>query len=90
MNTPPKPAIFLERTSYKQRRLTDAVRLLPFLGLVLWAIPLLWGAEDEAGPSNADALLYVFGVWVLLIGLSAIIIGRLQDDDAVQPSDSAE
>lgn len=90
MSTPNKSAVFLERASYKQRRLTDAVRLLPFVGVVLWAIPLLWGADETSAISNADALIYVFGVWVVLIGLSAFIINRLQGDDAVAPSDSAD
>ncbi len=90
MSGPPKTPIFLERASYKQRRLTDAARLLPIMGAVLWAIPLLWGDDDGAGVSNAHALIYVFGVWVVLIGLSALIINRLQDDDTAAQSDSAD
>jgi len=82
MSRPSTSRIFLERASYKQRRLIDAARLLPLVGVLLWSIPLLWGPEDDTVTSNADALLYVFGVWVLLIGLSALIVGKLQDDDA--------
>lgn len=88
MNTPSKASVFLERASYKQRRLTDAVRLLPFLGLVLWGIPLLWGAGEEAAKSNAAALLYVFGVWVMLIALTALIVPRLRDESATPPTDT--
>lgn len=90
MSRPPNSRVFLERASYKQRRLTDAARLLPFLGIVLWSIPLLWRSDDEAITFNADALLYVFGVWVLLIGLSALIVSRLQDDDAASTADTPE
>jgi hypothetical protein len=90
MSDPPRSPIFLERASYKQRRLTDAARLLPLLGVVLWMIPLLWRAEGDAGTSNADALIYVFGVWVLLIGLSALIIRKLDNGAAPSQSDAAD
>ncbi|MFT6673850.1 MAG: hypothetical protein ACJAVM_000021 [Sulfitobacter sp.] len=38
----PHRRIFLERRSYRMRRMMDAVRLLPLLGLCLWMVPLLW------------------------------------------------
>ncbi len=68
-----QPPRFLHRKSYRRRRLMDAVRLLPFLGLVLWGLPLLWPVAE--GPAEApqhlirtsSALLYLFGVWVLLV-----------------------
>ncbi|MDX8347779.1 hypothetical protein SLH49_07250 [Cognatiyoonia sp. IB215446] len=90
MNTPTKPPVFLERASYRQRRLTDAVRLLPVLGLVLWGIPLLWGAEGAGPKSNAGALLYVFGVWVALIALTALIVPRLRGENAAPPVEDPE
>lgn len=59
--------LFLERRGYRLRRMMDAVRLLPFLGLGLWLVPLLWprgdGAAGEAVVSGSVALRYVFGVW---------------------------
>ncbi len=82
--------VFLERASYKQRRLTDAARLLPLLGMVLWAIPLLWRSDTAEGTSNATSLLYVFGVWVLLIILSALIIRKLQVDTEPSQSESSD
>ncbi|MEL6682345.1 MAG: hypothetical protein AAFQ09_06840 [Pseudomonadota bacterium] len=90
MNTPSKPAVFLERASYRQRRLRDAVRLLPIFAVVLWAIPLLWGAGGLTGPSNGHALVYVFGVWVLLIGSSALIVRHLENDDAAQSNEDID
>ena len=61
--------VFLERKSYRQRRLMDAVRLLPLLGLALWMVPLLWAVPDEAAEVMpiAAALRYVFGIWILMV-----------------------
>ena len=61
--------IFLERKSYRQRRLMDAVRLLPFLGLALWMIPLMWSVPLEAGDPTpiSAALRYIFGVWAAVL-----------------------
>lgn len=65
----PKQKLFLERRSYRMRRLMDAVRLMPVLGLGLWMVPLMWPHPDEPGGSMSisAALTYLFGVWFLLI-----------------------
>ncbi|WP_052261949.1 hypothetical protein [Leisingera sp. ANG-M1] len=62
-----------ERQTYRRRRLMDIARLLPVLGAVLLALPLLWpeasthpAARD--GVSMSTAIIYVFAVWVALIG----------------------
>lgn len=68
------PPVFLERQSYRRRRLSDAARLLPLLGAVLFAVPLLWPrAEDgqEPVPTSA-AILYIFAVWALLILVNVV------------------
>lgn len=67
--------LFLERRSYRRRRFMDALKLLVFLGLILWMIPTLWpdGTQgDVKAMPTSRALFYVFGVWVLLIGLAAV------------------
>lgn len=67
--------LFLERSSYRKRRLTDALKLLVILGLVLWMIPTLWPSGSEPGAasiSTSSALFYIFGVWLLLIALAAL------------------
>ncbi|WP_299777119.1 hypothetical protein [uncultured Roseobacter sp.] len=72
--------LFLERGSYRQRRVMDAARLVVFLGVGLWMIPLLWptaGAAEEAVPMSR-ALLYVFGVWALLIVASVYLAYRMR------------
>lgn len=85
-----KSPVFLERASYRQRRLTDAARLLPILGLILWSIPLLWRADERSEPSNATALLYVFGLWVILIICSALIARRIRPGDEPTDAESAD
>lgn len=86
----PNTAVFLERASYRQRRLRDAARLLPVLGAVLWAIPLLWAPVEPGGNNSVEALLYTFGVWVGLIALSAVVSRRLQDDDHAATGDASD
>lgn len=70
------PPIFLERRSYRRRRMWDAVRMLPFLGAVLWMVPLLWplpdGAEGE-GVATSSALLYLFAVWIFLTFVARLL-----------------
>ena len=68
----PKAPVFLEKASYRQRRLRDAARLLPIVGLVLWMLPLTWSEVDGADGGASSALIYIFGVWVLLIVLAAV------------------
>ncbi|MCX7560105.1 hypothetical protein OS190_11045 [Sulfitobacter sp. F26204] len=63
--------VFLERRSYRLRRMMDAVRFLPFLGLALWMVPLLWplpAAEvAKNGIPMSTALRYLFCVWLMLV-----------------------
>ena len=77
-------ALFLERRSYRMRRMMDAVRLLPFLGLALWMAPLMWQTPDaSADPADAvpmsRALIYVFGVWFFLIVATLALWRRTRD-----------
>ncbi|WP_027259250.1 hypothetical protein [Leisingera aquimarina] len=62
-----------ERQTYRRRRLMDIARLLPVLGALLLALPLLW-PEASTHPATRDgvtmssAIIYVFAVWTGLIG----------------------
>ncbi len=71
---PVRPSLFLERQSYRRRRLADAARLLPFLGAALLALPLLW--PDSDGETDAlslsSAMFYIFACWGVLILISLI------------------
>lgn len=75
----PTNTVFLERKSYRKRRMMDAARMLPLIGVVLVLIPLFW-AHDDGGTSVA--LIYYFGVWLLLIAAAAVLSWRLGDADA--------
>ena len=63
--------LFLERRGYRMRRMMDAVRFLPLLGVCLWMVPLLWPVGSEAEPteqiSMSSALWYIFAVWIAMI-----------------------
>lgn len=72
MSDQPPSTLFLERASYRRRRLMDALRLLPVVGVLLWMLPLLWPTEAGVGGDPdpvpmSRAVLYVFGVWLALI-----------------------
>lgn len=65
--------MFLERRSYRLRRMKDAIRFLPVLGGALWMVPLLWPAANGAAQGDAEAmpmsmaLKYIFGIWFFLV-----------------------
>ena len=71
--------VFVERDTYRKRRWMDALRLLPFCGLGLWAFPIIWssGSSDERRHvATSQAIAYVFIVWLFLI-ISGFALGRV-------------
>ncbi len=68
--------MFVERQTYRRRRLRDAARVLPALGVLLWAVPLLWSIEGDQTVASS-ALMYLFGVWAILVVAAALIASRL-------------
>lgn len=80
MNRRSKTQVFLQKAGYRQRRLQDAAKLVPVLGAVLWMMPLAWQSNAPGEAENASALLYIFGVWVLLIVLTAVLSRLLRSD----------
>lgn len=67
--------MFLERQSYRRRRLADAARVLPVLGTLLLLLPLLWAPQTTPATDTAAGGLYVFVVWGGLI-LAAFLLAR--------------
>jgi hypothetical protein len=88
---PPRHPLYLARDTYRRRRAMDAVRLLPFLGLFLMLLPLLW--SDSAGPGESTARegLFLFAAWALLILAAAVLSRWLSDggDEFSGPTDGA-
>ncbi len=69
---------------YRRHRLVDAIRILPFLGLILWMLPLTWEREGSEAISTASAAVFIFLVWIvliLLVAVSAAMLGRGRNSD---------
>lgn len=75
-NTGPRRPLFLARASYRRRRLRDAARLLPVVGLGLVVLPLFLVARTDKGLAALD-VIYLFGVWLSLIAVAAIFAAGL-------------
>ncbi|KAF0675010.1 hypothetical protein [Profundibacterium mesophilum] len=77
MSGPRSEPPFLERQTYRRRRLMDAARLLPIVGAIFFALPLLWagGTAQSGAASTAQGGLYVFIIWGGLI-LCAVLMAR--------------
>ena len=91
MTPPSKPPVFLQRANYRQRRLRDGAKLVPFLGILLWLLPLGWQNGDAGERVGSSGVLYVFGVWVLLIVLTAVLSSRMRSDASISdPGPSGE
>ena len=75
--SPERRPVFLARRTYRHRRLADAARLLPIAAGVLMVVPLLWQGPD-GDPGTATVMIYIFGLWAVLVGLSALISRHLR------------
>ncbi|MGR3547823.1 MAG: hypothetical protein ACU0CB_11585 [Roseovarius sp.] len=80
--------LFLARRTYRLRRLSDAARMLPIAGAVLFSVPLLW---EAGGVRTTRAMLYIFGLWIALAGIAGVISARLRptesEDDPKGPQE---
>ncbi len=81
--------LFLERESYRQRRTIDAARLLPLLGFLALCLPVLWGGVAGEGTDagvrmTSVGVIYLFGVWIFLIGAALVLARRLRLIDSDQ------
>ena len=76
---------FLARPGYRRRRLIEAIRLVPYLGLVLILFPLLWTGDGDDYALTSRAMIYLFGVWGALILAAAIGAAALRRNDDTRP-----
>ncbi|MDV4145465.1 MULTISPECIES: hypothetical protein [Shimia] len=65
--------LFLERQGYRGRRLVDFLRILPLIGGLLWAVPLLWPSGPDSSVTTSEAIIYIFGVWFFMVLVSAVV-----------------
>jgi hypothetical protein len=72
MTKRPAP-LFLARKSYRRRRMTDAARLLPIVGVFLFLMPILWQPASTPAHDTGYGVAYLFIVWTLLILAARVI-----------------
>ncbi len=87
--TRPRQPRFLARQNYRRRRLIDAARLLPVVGLVLILVPILWQPAHTPEPDTARGGIYLFAVWVVLI-VAALLLARVLGPDEAERPGTAE
>jgi hypothetical protein len=73
--------VYLERRRYRTRRIIEALKVLPVLGIVLFGVPLLW----SEGVKTSDAMIYFFAVWLALV-FAAVWLARRLGAGAVETS----
>ena len=73
--------VYLERRRYRTRRIIEALKVLPALGIVLFGVPLLW----SEGVKTSDAMIYFFSVWLALV-FAAVWLARRLGAGAVEKS----
>ena len=87
---PQAPApIFVERQTYRRRRIVDGARALPVLGLLLWWVPLLWSVP-RTPHSGSSAIIYIFCVWVGLAFVTWVLIAALSKRDRTAGRDERQ
>ncbi|WP_299414698.1 hypothetical protein [uncultured Sulfitobacter sp.] len=76
--------LFLERRSYRRRRMMDAVRFLPLLCAILWlVVPTMWPNTPEAEVQTpmSTAIWYLFAIWILAITACFALWFRIRNHD---------
>lgn len=64
---------FLARDTYRMRRLMDAARMLPVVGLILLLLPLMRLDSGAESPPTAAEAVYLFLVWISLIVIAFVM-----------------
>ena len=80
----PREPLFLARETYRNRRLMDAARLLPFIVAFLFFVPLLVG--PDAGTLATS--IFLFLIWTALILVNFVISRALARNVDTAPDDA--
>ena len=85
---PPRAPLFLERETYRRRRIMDGARILPVAGFVLILLPVLWtrggdpgtvtGSPTGTATGTAAEAVYLFALWLVLILVAALLARPLR------------
>lgn len=79
---PQRRSKFLERKTYRRARLEDAAKLLPLFGLFLFISPIaIQSTTAGFGGGTVRWLLFFMGIWLVLIGLAALVSRALSRSD---------
>ncbi|MDO5648069.1 hypothetical protein [Paracoccus sp. (in: a-proteobacteria)] len=85
----PERPLFLERASYRRRRLGDAARVLPFLSAFALILPVLWA---PLAVSYAFGAVWLFALWAgLVVAIWALHRALLRAEaETIRASQAAE
>lgn len=75
--------LFLERASFRRRRLGDAARVLPVLAVIMVLLPVWWVPHKA---SFAAGAAWLFGLWAGLIVAVALLHRALLRSEAAAQS----
>ncbi len=70
-----RPPLYLARRRYRRRRMMDGSLLLSCLGIALFLAPVFWRPAETPAADTAPAMIYLFAVWLALIG-AAFLLAR--------------
>jgi hypothetical protein len=91
--TPPRQPIYLSRRTHRIRRLVDAARFLPLLGMFLLALPIVWAAPDAPMSETAREGIYLFAVWFGLIVVALLLapgLARVSASDGTEAEETGQ
>lgn len=73
MSQRPRSTEFLERNTYRLRRLMDAARFLPVFGLILLMLPLMRDSGDGDASRVGQEAVYLFVVWIAMVAAAFLM-----------------
>ena len=79
---------FLERSNYRQRRFRDAARWLPVFAVVLMLLPLMWPRDGADQSLTSSGMIYLFGLWVLLVVIAFVLSRVLRISSSLDADDA--
>jgi len=86
MDTGPRTT-FLERANYRQRRFRDAARWLPVFAIILMLLPVMWPRENEGQSLTSSGMIYLFGLWVVVVAFAFALSRVLHLNEGTDPED---